>query len=210
MHATRNAPSFADSTTTPSNTCNIPPDAELDSDAGMPAEHTMAPHCLRQCSHLSLQEAQLECAKARLKDPEVECDHECCLLESCSTAREEKTRDGDSSKEPSSIVLKTFKPHRSFSLRLAKNSSRAKEQDSSFTNGTSKAHFTCTNYPCVQHASRPDPRQKNNHLQVNSVSKTPTGRTNLDLCVSCQSLAPRSSSDHHDTDDEHRQRHQWD
>lgn len=156
MRTSRPIPSLAESITTPSNSCHLPLEGDPDtpSDSAVPL-HKVVPHCLRQCSHTSLPESQLECAKARMYDSEAECNQE-CQLQSCCHRQDDSTSAAESltataaicshRKEEQSILLKNLKPQRSYSLRLGKRltSKSQQEQDTSFSNGP-----TTTQGPCV-------------------------------------------------------------
>lgn len=204
LHAMRKIPSQADSTTTPSNTYYVTPEAELDtSDAALPPLQKVASHCIRHCSRFSLQEAQLECTKARQQDPKADCHQACCLQECClqetPNTAVKQLGEGPSrgSRENSEgIMLKTLKPYRSYSLRLSRNSSRAKEQDSSFTNGPSRTHVTCSNshYNSGELISNTDLTQKN-RLHVISVPEIPEGCSKQAKCATCRSLETGASSE---------------
>lgn len=86
------------------------------------------------------------------------------------------------------ILLKTLRPYRTYSLRLAKKSSpHQQEQDSSFTNGPSRSHFGLFT---GQHLPGDDITHKNN----SSGGLAAKGCSTIVHCRSCQAITARGST----------------
>ena len=134
--------------------------------------------CVRQQSQFSLPEAQLECAKARLEEPEAENGPDYYFQDTSSTPLrllEERRERQDG------ILLKNLRPYRTYSLRIARKTSPGpQEQDSSFSNGPSRSLLSgphLTGY-------------KNN----SSGGLSPKGCNTIVHCRSCQTITARGST----------------
>lgn len=187
LHATRNDHSFADSTTTPSNTYHLAPEADFESSNAMaPTNRSQAAlQCVRQQSHFSLPEAQLECAKARLEEPETENGPDYSFQDT-STTPLRLMEDGRENHE--GILLKTLRPYRTYSLRVARKASpHHQEQDSSFSNGPSRSHFGLFS---GQQFTGDDNTHKNN----SSGALSPKGCSTMVHCRSCQTITARGTT----------------
>lgn len=183
LHANRNDHSFAESTTTPSNTYHLAPEADHStSNAIAPNSRSQAHQCVRQQSHFSLPEAQLECTKSRLEEPEAENGPDYYFRDTSVTPLR-LMEDGRENQE--GILLKTLRPYRTYSLRLAKKpSSHQQEQDSSFSNGPSRSHFGLFT---GQQLPENDVTYKNN----SSGELAGKGCSTMVHCRSCQTITAR-------------------
>lgn len=187
LHATRNDHSFAESTTTPSNTYQLAPEADLDNtDAILPSGRSQAAlRCSRQQSHFSLPEAQLECTKSRLEEPEADNGPDCSFHDTPATPLRH-LEDGREGQE--GILLKTLRPYRTYSLRLAKKSSlHQQEQDTRLSNGPSRSHYGLF-------SGHPTPGDDMTCKNNSTAGSVPRSCSTMVHCKSCQAITARDTT----------------
>lgn len=150
-------------------------------------------NCSRQQSHFSLPEAQLECTKSRHEEPEAENGPDYSFNDTSATPLR-LMEDGREGQE--GILLKTLRPYRTYSLRVAKKPSlHQQEQDSRLSNGPSRSHFGVFG---GQPLTGDDMTCRNNA----SAGSAPRGCSTMVHCKSCQAITARDATPDGERDDE--------
>lgn len=159
-----------------------------------PSDRSQVPlKCSRQQSHFSLPEAQLECTKSRQEEPEAENGPDYSFHDTSATPLR-LMEDGRESQE--GILLKTLRPYRTYSLRVAKRPSlHQQEQDCRLSNGPSRSHFGLFG---VQPLPGDDMTCRNNA----SAGSAPRGCSTMVHCKSCQVITARDATPDGEREDE--------
>lgn len=126
----------------------------------------------------------MECTQSRLEEPEAENGPDYSFHENSATPlrllEEQEGQEG--------ILLKTFRPYRTYSLRLAKRSSlHQQEQDNRLNNGPSRSHFGLFG---GQALPGDDAVRKNSP----SVWSAPRACSTMVHCKSCQAITSRDAT----------------